>query len=108
MTSSKKTKSNAKTSASTKASANAKSASKPKAPKDGKLSILDAAARVLKESGEPMKCKQMIDKMIAAKYWQTSGKTPAATLSSALQREITTKGKESRFRKTDRGLFGLT
>lgn len=83
---------------------------KPKARSDGgKLSILDAAARVLKENGgQPMNCAQMIEKMLAAKIWQTKGKTPAATLSSALLREITTKGKESRFRKVERGQFALT
>lgn len=80
---------------------------KPKAQQDGKLSILDAAARVLKERGEPMHCKEMVERMIEAKYWQTSGKTPAATLSSAMLREIATKGKESRFQKKDRGLFAL-
>ncbi|MCI0350413.1 MAG: winged helix-turn-helix domain-containing protein [Acidobacteriales bacterium] len=84
-----------------------KAATKPKSAKDGKLSILDAAARVLKESGEPMKCKPIVEKMIASKYWQTDGKTPAATLSSAMLREITTKGKDSRFQKKDRGLFSL-
>jgi hypothetical protein len=84
-----------------------KTATKPTAQRDGKLSILDAAVRVLKESGESMNCKAMIENMLAAKYWRTNGKTPAATLSSALLREITTKGKESRFRKTERGQFSL-
>ena len=35
------------------------------------------------------------------------GKTPAATLYSAILREIQTKGKEARFKKSDRGLFTL-
>jgi hypothetical protein len=74
---------------------------------NGKLSILDAAARVLKEKGEPMNCKAMIERMLAVKIWKTDGKTPAATLSSALLREIKTKGKDGRFRKTDRGQFSL-
>lgn len=85
----------------------AKTVAKPKIQGDGKMSILDAAARVLKESGEPMNCKNMVENMLAAKYWQSNGKTPAATLSSALLREIKTKGKESRFRKAERGQFSL-
>ncbi|XVJ61105.1 MAG: hypothetical protein HEQ23_11790 [Tepidisphaera sp.] len=45
--------------------------------------------------------------MMAAKGLWTSpgGKTPAATLYAAIVREITTKGKDARFRKADRGLF---
>ncbi len=39
--------------------------------------------------------------------WKTGGKTPAATLYSAILGEITTKGSEARFKKTDRGQFTL-
>lgn len=103
--SSKKSKTVSKKPATTKKSVN--TSSKAKTQKEGKLSILDAAARVLKESGDAMNCKQMVEKMLSAKYWETGGKTPAATLSSAMLREIKTKAKESRFRKTDRGQFSL-
>ena len=75
--------------------------------RDGAMSALDAAARVLKENGAAMNCKQMIEAMLAKKYWKTSGKTPANTLYSAVLREITTKGKESRFKKSDRGNFTI-
>jgi HB1, ASXL, restriction endonuclease HTH domain len=78
-----------------------KPASKPK-----KLSALDAAARVLAEGGQPMNCQEMIDAMAAKGYWTTpGGKTPAATLYSAILREIAKKGMESRFTKTERGKF---
>ncbi|MBZ0172999.1 MAG: hypothetical protein K8E66_11500 [Phycisphaerales bacterium] len=40
--------------------------------------------------------------------WQTSGKTPAATLYSAIIREIARKGKDARFAKTERGRFAAT
>jgi len=50
----------------------------------------------------------MIEPMAAKKYWSSpGGKTPAATLYSAILREIQTKGKEARFRKTERGKFAL-
>jgi hypothetical protein len=39
--------------------------------------------------------------------WQTEGKTPAATLSSAILREITTKGDAARFRKVGPGKFAF-
>ena len=74
-----------------------------------KLSALDAAAKLLGETGKPMSCKEMIEAMAARGYWSSpGGKTPASTLYSGIIKEITTKGKESRFRKTDRGRFALT
>jgi len=83
---------------------------KPKADKPAKQrkpSGLDAAAQVLAEAGEPLGCKEMVDRMLAKGYWQTQGKTPAATIYAAIIREIATKGDDSRFRKVDRGKFAL-
>ena len=81
----------------------AKAEAKPKADKP--LSCLDAAAQVLKEKGEPMNCKAMIDAIFAAKLWHSDAPTPWATLSSAILREVTTKGDAARFKKVDRGQF---
>ncbi len=83
-------------------------AKKAKAASDKpkKLSALDAAAQVLAASKEPMNAKQMIDAMAAKGLWTSpGGKTPHATLYSAILREVGTKGKEARFKKTDRGHF---
>jgi len=79
----------------------------PKTPKVKKISGLDAAAQVLKDKGEAMRCKDIVQSMLDKGLWQTKGKTPAATLYSAILREITTKGDKSRFEKTDRGLFQI-
>jgi hypothetical protein len=74
--------------------------------KGKKLSALDAAAQVLAETGQPMSCKEMIETMAQKRYWSSpGGKTPASTLYSGILKEISTKGKESRFKKTDRGRF---
>ena len=74
-----------------------------------KLSALDAAAKVLAETGQPMSCKEMIEAMAQKGYWSSpGGKTPASTLYFAITKEISTKGKESRFKKTDRGRFART
>jgi hypothetical protein len=86
-----------------------KTRTKPAEAEAKKLSALDAAAQVLAETGQPMSCKEMIEAMAQKGYWSSpSGKTPASTLYSALLKEITTKGKESRFQKTDRGRFART
>jgi hypothetical protein len=64
--------------------------------------------RVLEEAGQPMTCPEMIEQMAAKGYWTSpKGATPAATLYSAVLREINAKGKEARFVKTERGKFGL-
>jgi hypothetical protein len=74
---------------------------------DGKLSGLDAAAKVLANAKEPMNAKAIVDAMLAKGLWRTSGKTPAATIYAAMVREIAQKGDASRFRKADRGMFAL-
>ena len=69
---------------------------------------LDAAARVLQDAGGTMNAKQMVDAMAASGYWQSpGGKTPHATLYSAILRELQTKGDAARFVKTERGQFAL-
>jgi len=79
---------------------------KAKAPTDKKLSAIDAAAQVLVSSKEPLNAKEMIEAMAAKSLWTSpGGKTPHATLYSAIIREISVKGKESRFTKTERGKF---
>ena len=79
-----------------------------KQPKVKKTSALDAAAKVLGEQGKPMNCQEMIDAMAAKGYWTSpGGKTPSATLYSAILRELKTKKSEARFRKTERGKFEL-
>jgi hypothetical protein len=81
----------------------AKPASDAKAKK---LTAIDAAAKVLGENGQAMNCKEMIEAMAEKKLWTSpGGKTPAATLYSAILREIGTKGKDARFNKTERGKF---
>jgi hypothetical protein len=61
---------------------------------------------VLEEKGQPMSCPEMIAAMVAKGYWTSpAGKTPQATLHSAISRKIGTKGKESRFQKTECGRF---
>jgi len=84
----------------------AEKAKKNSSPKEKKLSAIDAAAKVLEEAAEPMNAKEMIDAMAAKGYWTSpGGKTPHATLYSALIREISVKGNDARFTKTERGKF---
>jgi len=71
-----------------------------------KRSAIDAAAKGLTDSKEPLNCKELVETMSAKKLWTSpGGKTPHATLYSAILREINTKGKDARFVKTERGKF---
>ena len=71
-----------------------------------RMSALDAAAKVLCEYTEPLSVKQIVESMSQRGYWQSpGGKTPHATLYSAMLREIAGKGTESRFIKIERGKF---
>ena len=80
---------------------------KPAATKKKGMSGLDAAAKVLGEASEPLNCQQIVETAAAKGYWKTNGKTPHATVYSAIIREIAKKGAESRFRKAERGKFEL-
>ena len=80
----------------------------PTEPRVKKQSALDAAARVLAEAGagQAMTCKEMIEVMAAKGYWTSpGGQTPDATLYSAILRELSVKGADARFQKTERGKF---
>ena len=66
----------------------------------------DLSRHVLAEEGRPMTCKELIGAMAIKGYWTSpGGKTPDATLYSALLREITVKGDQSRFVKSGPGHF---
>lgn len=72
-----------------------------------KNSALNAAVQILKETGEPLHCNQITERILASGLWQTEGKTPAATLSAQLSTELKKKGPASRFIKTAPGIYDL-
>jgi hypothetical protein len=87
----------------------AKETANSKASPATKLSAIAAAARVLNETGREMGCSELIEVMAAKRYWTSpGGKTPASTLYASIYQEIKSKGKDSRFRKTERGSFVAT
>lgn len=91
--------SKSKTAKKSETKAEAKTDIKPALSK--KLSLLSAAAEVLKASEEPLNCKQMITLAKEKNLWEpTTGKTPEQTLYSAIVREIKEKGTASRFKKS--------
>lgn len=83
-------------------------AKKAAGKKAAKLGGLDAVARVLAEEGRAMRPAEMVELAIQREYWATGGKTPGATIHSAIIREIRSKGDKARFVKTAAGVFGLS
>ena len=66
-----------------------------------KLSLLNAAARVLAACRTPMNCKEMIAKAVEMGLWTPTGaKTPEQTLYSGIFREIKST-EEPRFKKSE-------
>ena len=106
-------KTNTKKAASRKKATNKKtsakaSRAKPAKKADGKLSAINAAAKVLGETKKALNCKELVEAMAAKGYWKSpGGQTPDRTLYSAILREINNKGKHARFKKADRGQFAL-
>jgi hypothetical protein len=81
-------------------------AAKPATEK--KVSAIDAAAKLLAEAATPMNCIEMIEAMASKGLWESAGgKTPHATLYSAIIREIGLKGEAARFVKSERGRFTI-
>jgi RNA polymerase sigma factor (TIGR02999 family) len=78
----------------TKKAAKSKATSKKaKESMSKKIGALDAAAQVLSGSKEPMNCKDLIETMSKKGLWTSAGgKTPDATLYSAIMRVIALKG----------------
>ena len=72
-----------------------------------RIGVLDAAAEILAKSKNAMSCKRIVELAIETGRWTTTGKTPHATLYSAIIREIAKKGEQARFRKIDRGRFAF-
>jgi hypothetical protein len=73
--------------------------------KPSKQGGLTVAAQILQEAGQPLNCQEIVKQMLEKGMWKTGGKTPAATIYSAIIREIKDKGPESRFIKTEKGKF---
>ena len=61
----------------------------------------------MRETGQPMNTKEVINAVLAKGLWTSDGKTPGATLYSSILREIQKKGDDARFIKADRGKFSL-
>ena len=71
-----------------------------------KMSLMDAAVAVLKESGEPMNTREMVKAATEKGYWTpTACKTPEQTLYGSIFREIKTKAQPRIVKSETKGKF---
>ena len=71
-----------------------------------KMSLMDAAVAVLKESGEPMNTREMVKAAAEKGYWTpTACKTPEQTLYGSIFREIKTKAQPRIVKSETKGKF---
>ena len=72
---------------------------------NGTVSGIDGAFLVLKDAGEALNIKQIMERINERGLCNLKGLTPSASISSAIQRDILKRGPESRFVKAGKGLF---
>lgn len=71
------------------------------------MSLIEAVYVVLKDAGMPLKPEEILARVFQKNLWQTTGKTPLATLTARLYVDIK-KQHPSRFMKMNDGRFGLS
>ena len=78
----------------------------PEAVPTKKMSLMDAAVAVLKESGEPMNTREMVKAAAEKGYWTpTACKTPEQTPYGSIFREIKTKAQPRIVKSEVKGKF---
>ncbi len=81
---------------------------KPETKPTGKMSLMDAAVAVLRESGGPMNTREMVKAAAGKGYWTpTACKTPEQTLYASISREIKTKDRPRMVRSDAKGKFTI-
>ena len=80
----------------------------PEAAPTKRMSLMDAAVAVLKESGGPMNTREMVKAAAEKGYWTpTACKTPEQTLYGSIFREIKTKANPRIVKSDIKGKFRL-
>ena len=78
----------------------------PEAAPTKRMSLMDAAVAVLRDSGEPMNTREMVKAATEKGYWTpTACKTPEQTLYGSIFREIKTKAQPRIVKSDVKGKF---
>jgi len=71
------------------------------------MGVRDAAIKVLKEADGPLHAREITKRILSQGLWETTGKTPAPTVSARLYSDIKKNGDDSPFILTGPQMFGL-
>ena len=71
------------------------------------MSALDAAYEVLSDAGEPLHYRTLTARILERELWQTSSKTPWATVNALLVVDINRRGDAARFQRVAPGTYTL-
>lgn len=71
------------------------------------MNALDAAKTVLRDEGGPLHYREITERILKRRLWTTEGKTPEATVNTALAMDIQERGGESRVERVAPGTFAL-
>lgn len=71
------------------------------------MNVKDAAIQVLRDAGEPLSAKEIAKRTMSLGLWQTTGKTPHATVAARLYSDIKTRGDKSPFVQAGPNAFAL-
>ncbi len=71
------------------------------------MNVLQATQSVLQEAKKPLHYREITQRMIDRGLWQTDGKTPDATVSSAITGNIKKNGIHALFQRIDDGVYAL-
>jgi len=71
------------------------------------MNVLDAAFEVLSNAREPLSLDEITKRMLSSGLWETSGKTPAATVGARIAVHIKENDMASRFHRVRPGVFAV-
>ena len=71
------------------------------------MNVLDAAILVLRESDTPLHVNEITNRILSRKLWESSGKTPTATVGARIYSDIKKNGDVSPFVRHAPSTFGL-
>jgi len=71
------------------------------------MSAREAAIQVLQEAGGPLHSEEITKRILSQGLWETSGKTPGATVEAQICTDMQKKGEFSSFMRTAPRTFGL-
>lgn len=71
------------------------------------MNVLDAVEKVLKEAQVPLRAEEITRRILDQELWETTGKTPEATVNARLAMDIKNSGVNSRFQRSAPNTFAL-